>query len=54
LRYQSDSDAAEKICCLLEDPPAQERLKRALATRSHQFSEEAFMHSLRRTVDRFV
>ena len=54
LRYQSDSDAVEKICCLLEDPPEQARLKRALATRSHQFSEEAFMHSLRRTVARFV
>lgn len=53
LIYRSEEDAAAKIAAVLSDPPAQERLRQALAARAAGFSTERFMREIREVVEDF-
>ncbi|MCK5232738.1 MAG: glycosyltransferase family 4 protein [Desulfobulbaceae bacterium] len=54
LRYGSDDEAVDKICCLLEDKAEQVRLRQVLETRSAQFEETFFMAGMQEIVADFA
>ena len=54
LMYDSDDQAVERICAVLESPPEQQRLLALLAPRRDLFTETHFMGRLRQLVRDFV
>jgi glycosyltransferase involved in cell wall biosynthesis len=54
LMFDSDEQAVERICAVLESDGEQSRLREMLAARLLDFTEEQFMRQLRRIVQEFV